>query len=368
MSSRRIRLTLLLQDLEFGGTQRYAVNLLKHVNRDLFDPELWVLRGGDDMVPHAEAAGVRIVRFSERLSMGPAPVWRLLMQLIRSRPEILYTLTVNPNIWGRLFGALTRVPVIIASLRNRVARQYDRWLWPLSERIVVNAESLKDLLAKDFSVDPARVDVIPNGVDTHYFCPDLAQRDARPSLIYVGRLVEQKDPFTLLKGFQSVKQKLPDAGLVMVGNGHLRPAIDDFVRSNSLESNVTVLNGTDDIRSLLRRAWGFVLPSLYEGSPNVVIEAMACGLPVVSTKVDGVPELIVDRESGFMVAPQDEEALADAMTKMLSDDEASREMGIRAREKVVQDFSMERMTRLTEEVFLQAVERVRQRNGSRNPQ
>jgi glycosyltransferase involved in cell wall biosynthesis len=357
MRNTRIRLALLLQDLEFGGTQRYAINLLKHLDRDHFDPELWVLRGSDDMVPLAEATGTKIVRFSEELSIGPQSIYRLLVQLLRSRPQILYTLTVNPNVWGRIFGAATRVPVVIASLRNRVARQGDKWLWRLSDRMVVNAESLKDLLAEDFSVDPNRIEVIPNGVDTGYFVPDLSQRSTHPSLIYVGRLVEQKDPFTLLKAFRLLLGDLPHAKLVMLGNGHLRPAIDEFLRTHSLESCVQVCNGTDDIRPYLQKAWAFVLPSVFEGSPNVVIEAMAGGLAIVSTRVDGVPELIKDYETGFMVEPQDPEALAKAMVKVLSNDEKCRDMGAAAREKAIREFSMERMARLTEQVFLDAAKR-----------
>ncbi|MDQ7782470.1 MAG: glycosyltransferase family 4 protein [Desulfomonilaceae bacterium] len=359
MTSTRIRLALLLQDLEFGGTQRYAINLLKHLDRTRFDPELWVLRGGDDMVPLAEATGTKIVRFTEGPYPGPTAVYRLLLHLVSSRPQILYTLTVVPNIWGRIFGTLTRVPVVIASLRNRVAGQYDRWLWRLCDRMVVNAESLRDLLAKDFAVDRNRIDVIPNGVDTDYFTPDLPQRSTHPSLIYVGRLVEQKDPLTLLKAFRLVVDDLPQARLVMVGNGDLRPAIDEFVRSHSLGSRVQVLNGTKDIRRYLQKSWAFVLPSVFEGSPNVVIEAMACGLPIVSTRVDGVPELVRDYETGFMVEPQNAEALAEAMIKVLSDDEKCRAMGSRAREKAAAEFSIETMARMTEQVFLDAAKRAR---------
>lgn len=357
MTSKRIHLALLLQDLEFGGTQRYAINLLKHLDRDRFDPELWVLRGGNDMLPLAQATGTRIVRFSEELSMGPKAVYRLLGHLLRSRPQILYTLTVVPNIWGRVFGSAVRVPVVVGSLRNRVAKQFDRWLWRLSDCMIVNAESLKHLLAEDFSVDPNRVEVIPNGVDTEYFVPDPSRRSKHPSLIYVGRLVEQKDPFTLLNAFRLVVKEIPSATLVMLGNGHLRPGIDEFLRTNSLDSSVRLCNGTDDIRPYLLEAWAFVLPSVFEGSPNVVMEAMAGGLPIVSTRVDGVPELIADYETGFMVAPQNPEALAEAIIKVLSDGEKCREMGWNAREKVIREYSLGGMARRTEQVFLDAAKR-----------
>ena len=92
-----IRVAVLLQDLEFGGCQRYAVNLLKHIDRELFEPELWVLRNGDDMMPMAQETGTPVVQFSEASWVDPRSLINLLRALIRSRPTILYTLTVVPN-------------------------------------------------------------------------------------------------------------------------------------------------------------------------------------------------------------------------------------------------------------------------------
>ncbi len=132
MGGKQVKLAVLLQDLEFGGTQRYAVNLLKHLDRGLFEPELWVLRGGDDMLPLARATGSEIVRFSQASWVDAKALAGLFLRLTRSTPDVLYTLTVVPNIWGRLFGCIARVPAIVTSLRNGIARQHERWLWRLS--------------------------------------------------------------------------------------------------------------------------------------------------------------------------------------------------------------------------------------------
>jgi len=359
MGATRVKLAVLLQDLEFGGTQRYAVNLLKHIDRGLFEPELWVLRGGDDMLPLAQATGCEIVRFSQASWVDAKALAGLFLRLTRSTPDVLYTLTVVPNVWGRLFGCIARVPAIVTSLRNGVARQHDRWLWRLSTRIVVNADSLKELILRQTGMSPDRVDLVPNGVDIHLFHPEPARQATDPTIIFVGRLIEQKDPLTLLEAFRLTVENVPSARLIMVGNGHLRPLIDRFIAATQLRSRVTVLDGVLDIRSHLMKGWLLALSSVFEGSPNVAIEAMAMCLPVVSTRVDGIPELIVENETGLTANPGDPMDLSRALTALLSDAARCREMGAKAREYVVNNRSMELMARLSERSFLAALDQAR---------
>ncbi len=352
----RIKLAVLVQDLEFGGTQRYALNLLTHINREVFAPELWVLRGGTDMMATAEAAGITVVHLTAQSWVGPRALVKLWGRLRHARPDVLYTLTVIPNTWGRLLGHLSGVPVIVSSFRNRIAPQFESWLSRWSTRIVCNAESLKDMIIHEFSVDPQRITVIPNGVDTDFFSPESHQTTREPTIVSIGRLVPQKAPLTLLEAFRLARSKVPEARLVMVGNGPLKPEVEDFIRSRSLASSVTLLPGTPDVRLHLRRARVFALASLFEGSPNVMIEAMATGLPIVATRVDGIPELVTHGLSGLLVEPENPPALAEALTSVILDEAKCREMGIKAREKVLADHSLTKMVRETEKVFLECLE------------
>jgi glycosyltransferase involved in cell wall biosynthesis len=351
----RIKLAVLLQDLEFGGTQRYAINLLSHIDRETFDPELWVLRGGTDMLAAAEATGVTIVHLSHYPWVGPRALFKLWGRLTHSRPDVLYTLTVIPNTWGRFIGHLSGVPVIVSSFRNRIAPQYERWLSRWSTRIVCNAESLKEMIARRFSVDPQRITVIPNGVDTDCFSPEQNRATTEPTIVYVGRLVPQKAPLTLLEAFRLVWLKVPSARLVMIGNGPLKHSVETFIATSGLASNVTLLPGTRDVRSHLRRARIFALASLFEGSPNVMIEAMSTGLPIVATKVDGIPELVTHGLSGLLVEPENPPALAEALITLLLDEQKCSEMGVEARQKVLADHCLKEMVRATEKVFVECL-------------
>jgi glycosyltransferase involved in cell wall biosynthesis len=126
---------------------------------------------------------------------------------MRYPPDILYTLTGVPNIWGRPFGTIARVPVIISSWRGLVERQWESILWPLSTRIVCNAHALKGVIVRLHSVDPTRIAVVPNAVLADFFSPGNGDKAAEPTVLYVGRLEPEKDLLTLLEGFRLARQK-----------------------------------------------------------------------------------------------------------------------------------------------------------------
>jgi len=354
-----ITIALLLQDLEFGGTQQYAIRLLERLNRATFLPELWVLRGGNDMASQAAGAGINVVWFSKAKTVTPLALARLAWRLLRSRPQILYTLTVVPNIWGRLFGALARVPVIVSGYRSLLPKQWERLLWHLSDKIICNAEALKEIMIRRFAVAPDRIAVIPNAVDTDRFRPELDAKDLQPTVVFVGRLVAEKDPLNLLEAFRLVAQRLPQARFEIVGNGPFKAEMEVRLRAWSLESRIKLLPAAADIRPALRKAWVFALSSASEASPNVIIEAMAMGLPVVATRVGGIPELVVDDSTGLLVEPRDPTNLAEAIIALLTDEARRRSMGEKGRERILARHSIQNMVGQTEHVLLEAF---RQRN------
>jgi glycosyltransferase involved in cell wall biosynthesis len=362
-----IRLTILLQDLEFGGTQRYAIHLLKHINRELFVPELWVLRGGSDMLAAAQATGVNIVYLSHSSWVGPDALANLAWKLCRDRTQILYTLTVVPNIWGRIFGRMARAPVIVSGYRSLFPNQHERWLWPLSDRIICNAHALKEIMVQRYRVAPDRIAVVPNAVDTDHFRPDAKPDIAHPTVLSVGRLVEDKDPLNLLEGFRLAAERIPQAQFAIMGNGPLKSEVQARIQEHSLESRIRLLPGVPDVRLAMRSAAVFVLASVREASPNVIIEAMAMGLPVVATRVGGMPELVVDGKTGILVEPGDAEGLADAVATVLADEGHRREMGLMGRQRVEEFHSLTYMVTETERVLLEAVREKEEKRTRWNP-
>ena len=353
LEKRPLSIVFLLQDLEFGGTQRYAVNVLKYLDRHLFSPELWVLRGGTDMIPLAEKSGVVIRWLSGSSKVGPRSILNLLWKLHRHRPHILYTLTVVPNIWGRLLGRMAGVPVIISGYRSLLPKQFEKWLWRLSNRIICNAEMLKEKMAERFGVDPSRIAVIPNAVDADLFSPRPEERTPEPTILYIGRLVRDKAPFNLLEAFRVVSEKVLSARFLIIGNGHLEKSLKSRMAALSLDSKIQMMPGTRDIVPFLRKSWIFALASDREASPNGILEAMACGLPVVATRVGGIPELFEDGASGVLVEPGNPLQLAEAIVELIENKEKRETLGIAARKRVTTANNIPRMVQQTEEVILE---------------
>jgi len=344
---RRIRLVVLLEDLEFGGTQRYATELLQHLDRTWFAPEVWLLRAGGDLTPAIRSAGTEVIHLSDRARVGPLAIIRLAVRLWRDQPDLLYTLTVIPNIWGRMMGGLMRIPVV-SGYRSLMPRQHERLLHRFSARIIANAVVLKDIMASRLSIEPDRITVIPNGVDLERFSPDETVRSTEPLVVCVARLVKEKDFRTLLEAFRLARLEMPTARLDIVGNGPMAiPAAP----------NVRLLPATVNVAAHLRRAWIFALASQSEASPNAILEAMACGLPVVATAVGGIPELVDHNRTGLLVPPGDPVAMSAALMSLMRNPEIRKSMGVAGRQRALVDYSVPRMVQRTEAVLREVVQR-----------
>jgi glycosyltransferase involved in cell wall biosynthesis len=245
---------------------------------------------------------------------------------------------------------------VVSGYRSLYPRQLERRLWPLSNRIICNAKVLKDVMVHKLSVDPGRIAVIPNAADTEFFFPDTDQKSMEPTVLFVGRLVKEKAPMDLLKAFTILQKKLPEARLEIVGNGPLSNQLETLIRSQSLESRARLIPATRDIRPFLNRAWVFAMASAQEASPNVIIEAMAAGLPVVATRVGGIPELVVDEQTGILVEPGIPQALSEALIDIFTNETKRQAMGLKSRERVLANYTLEKMVRQTENVFIEAMD------------
>jgi len=349
-----LRLAVLLQDLEFGGTQRYALQLLRGLDRTLFTPELWVLNTGEDLLDEALATGVPLVRISRRPPGSPLALPPLFTRIARSRPDVLYTLTVVPNIWGRMFGRALGVPVIVAGFRTLRPKQWEPLLWRCTNRLICNAEMLRTRAVQELGVPPERVAVVPNCVDTERFRPAKPHPEGPPRLVSVSRLVDDKDPMNLVEAFALVLREVPKARLTLVGDGPLRPQVEARLAALGLGHAVDIITGCGEVRPHLAQADVFALASRREGSPNAILEAMASGLPVVASRTGGIPDLVEHERTGFLTEPANPVGLSKALARLLTDRELCTSLGAAGRDKAVRAHSPEAMLRATEAVLLAA--------------
>jgi glycosyltransferase involved in cell wall biosynthesis len=210
-------------------------------------------------------------------------------------------------------------------------------------------------------IPPDRVHLIPNGIDLGHFRPaaDNEKQALRrtlglgvaPVVLYVGRLSQEKNPAGLLAAWELVRREFPDAQLVIVGAGPLEGLLRSSVADGTAAGSVRIVGASDDVLSWYRASDLFVLPSLIEGLSNSLIEAMACGLPVVSTRVSGSEDVFAAGNIGELVATGETEALADGIGRLLADPDSRRRCGAIAREVAEAHFSLTAVTRRVTRVY-----------------
>jgi glycosyltransferase involved in cell wall biosynthesis len=349
---RRPRIVLLITLAEVGGAQAYVASLLPAL-ADRFD----VVVAAHGPGPLVDAASVPKVRFVPlvhlRRRISP---WRDLVAVVelvrllrRERPEIVHANSSKAGVLGRLAALLARVPIRIftvhgwafsahSGLSSRLYRWADRLVRPLTTVTICVAESELSSGVRAATCDPARTLVIPNAVDVAAAPRTRHAGDPR-RIVTVGRLQRPKDFVTLVRALQALPAGVFE--LVVVGEGPDRRRVEQEIRGLGLSDRVHLYGERRDVRELLAGSDLFVLSSSSEGMPLSVLEAMAAGLPVVASRVGGVPELVVDGVTGILVAPGDEQELAAALRRLLDDPALRRRLGDAGRARAEERFDLE---------------------------
>ncbi|MGH7456446.1 MAG: glycosyltransferase, partial [bacterium] len=248
-----------------------------------------------------------------------------------------------------------------------------RWFWRQTDQMLSVSEVLRENLHQTFNFPKERIRVVANGVDLSRF--DLSRNGidykARlglppEALVFgaVGRLVPVKAYPLLLKAGKLVFRGIPQAHLVIVGDGPLRNELLQLARDYNMLDRVHFLGARKDVQEILRALDVYVLCSESEGMSNTILEAMASGRPVVATAVGGNPELVIDGETGLLVRPDHPHRLATAIMKLLREPECRRRLGRCGRQRVEKQFSLDGMVRNYAKVYLELFARHFKLNGS----
>jgi len=219
-----------------------------------------------------------------------------------------------------------------ASVFLRQVQQVDRL-------VTICSQSTQEALHEGFS--PHNIIQIPNGVDIEQFTPPgPGAEKIRGRIVFIGTLDYRKNVSLLI----TAVKKLLDIGipvtLDIIGDGPEFPQLQKMADRLDMGGIIHFLGAFSEIEPFLQRSHIFVLPSQFEGLPNVVLEAMACGLPVIATKVGGVPDIIEHRVNGLLIPPGDSEALSAAISELFDNTTLADKLGSRARKTVVEQFSL----------------------------
>ncbi|HEU5382647.1 MAG TPA: glycosyltransferase family 4 protein [Ktedonobacteraceae bacterium] len=227
--------------------------------------------------------------------------------------------------------ALARMGRPTLRLLNRQLRQARARLIVLSTRMHASL--------KQYGLDGAEVLLIPNGVDTEHFQPCLTQQEAHATVVCVAKLRYQKGLDILLQAWRQVLKQMPAARLFIVGDGPLLVSLYHLASNLEIAHSVEFTGFCSDVALYLQRARIAVLPSRWEGMPNALLEAMACGLACVATYVSGSEDLLQNGRYGVLVEPEDAEKLAEALLLLLRKPDLARHYGQLARKHIEQNFA-----------------------------
>lgn len=276
------------------------------------------------------------------------------------RIAVLHTTDVYANIFGLPAAWFAGVPVRIGTRREinpgkstaMIAAQ--RVAYGFSTHVVANSVAAAARLAEE-RVGQDKIEVIPNGLALDRF--PRRNASARPRrIITVANLRQEKAHDVLLKAARQVLSRCPDAEFWLVGGGVREQALRALAAELGLEGRVRFFGHRDDVPALLAQCDIFALPSRSEAMPNGVLEAMAAGLPVVATRVGGIPELL-SPHTGILIPVDDDRALADGITTLIEAPERAAELGRAARQFVTERFSFERMVNSFEQLFESSLSR-----------
>lgn len=263
-----------------------------------------------------------------------------------------------------------RPPRLLATLHGLGSadswkRRFGNWfLYRRLDRVIGVSEGVRqDILRNNWGLKPDKVVTIHNGIDPTPFLADISREVARQELLpaggdgcwfgSLGRLSEVKNQRTLLRAFARVVAVEPEVRLFLAGRGELEEELRTLAKSLGLAEQVVFLGFRRDVPLVVRALDVFVLPSLREGLPLSLMEAMCSGLPAVASRVGGIPELFGDAEIGALVDPKDEACLAETMLAMacLSAEER-RLLGDNARARILMHFTAAEMTRKYEDIYV----------------
>lgn len=372
-----LRVLFVVPDLGVGGAERHVATLAPALDPARFAPAVVCIGDEGALFAGLAATGVPATALHQR--SNPLAALRGLIRVMRAgRPDVVITRGYNAEALGRIAAAVTGVPRSVVWVHNcgdvtprgRVRTVVDRVLDPVTSAYYAVAHGQRPYMTDDLGYPDAKIEVIHNGVDPSRFTPRRAsERDldvaaefgidpGAPVVGIVAVLRPEKDHRSLLRAFRLVVDEVPAARLLVVGDGPLRGELEQLADQLGIADAVVFAGSRPDVGRLLGLLDVVTLSSYtVECFPMALLEAMAVGVPSVGTAIGGVPELIDDGVTGYVVPPKDERALADALVRMLRDPEATAAMGVAARRRVESEFSLDRSVRTAEAAIERTADR-----------
>lgn len=369
---RRVRLLYVAGNFVTGGAERHLLEMWRRLDREGFEVRIAVLKREGAFTPLVESLGLPIVDLGVGRRLydltGARGLLRLVSLVREFRPDVIHGYLFGPNLFAALAGRLCGVPVVCVAKRNVDAFETKRQIavQRLAHRLATHVTAVSCEVAASsvaLGVPPGRITVIENGVDVSRF-DGATRRDALPGLPpvpagvpligSVGCLAPRKDYGTLLAALAGLARR-HDFRCAIAGDGPDRAALEARAAELGVADRVVFLGERSDVDRLLPAFDLFTLSSREEGIPNALLEAMAAARPCVATRVGGNQEVLEDGRTGWLVPPQDPDALAGALADALDRPAEAARRGAAARAAMIGERSIDAMVRRHEAFYRRAL-------------
>ncbi|MBI2827570.1 MAG: glycosyltransferase [Planctomycetia bacterium] len=367
-ASRRLRVLHLVFSLDSGGLENGVVNLCNRLDPQRFAPAICTFSAGGALESRVDRNRVELCGVERRWNNDPTLPLRLARQLRRRHVELLHTHSWGTLIEGMVAARLARVPRIVHgehgvldSHRRHVLLQ--RWFWSRADQLLAVSSPLADCMANLVGLPRERIEVVANGVDTDRFQPAGNRRAEEraafglPSggllLGMVARLVPVKNHAGVLEVVARLRSQGLEVALALAGDGPLRDELAQLARELKIADRVHFLGDVARVERFYQAIDVFILNSHSEGMSNTILEAMACGLPIVATSVGSNAEIIVARRTGMLVAKDNVVELAAALNELVGAAALREALGTAARQRAKEEYSVDRMVGRYEQIYEQ---------------
>src|SRR4030042_3795671 len=366
----KINILHIYQNSKIGGVQQQLLSLLKAYSRERFNPIFCCLGPKEELGKEIEETKIGFIPLNKlRYNIfSPGIVLELYRLMKKKQIHVVRTHRYRSNLYGRLAAFLAGVPVIIASVHDNYRTDkrlkriiMNRILSKITDKIVAVSEDVKEDIIRYDRIAPSKIEVIPNGIDVERFNPEKNTTDIRKEFSlgendivigFIGRIVPAKGLEYLLNALPYLNEKFKSIKLLIVGEGSLVEELKERAKKNNIFNNILFTGRRRDIPEILASINIFVMPSIAEGFPNALLEAMAMGKPIVATEVGGIPEIVKNGFNGLLVPPRDTVSLSKAIKELISNDQLAAKLGQAASNLVHDNLSIKAIAQKWQSLYL----------------
>ncbi len=372
MTDKRIKVLLLIDEAAIGGGQNHVLLLAGGIDKNKFDVIVACEPKGY-LVDELQKINIQNISIILKNRLNPVTLLRMIKLLKSIKPDVLHTHGGTPGFWGRVASKFYKVPAVVhtfhgihyltkpMNLKKWIFKNIDRYLKIFTDFTICVAEAdlTKGLKAKVLKANASGV--VRNGIDINIFERIETWKEGRELLNIpadatvvgtIGRLHEQKGYEYLIDAAKHLIEENKSIYFLIVGEGELRTNLERQVSSLRISDKVIFAGARTDIPRLMTLFDLFVLPSLWEGLPLVLLEAMVSRVPIVATAVDGVMEIIEHNQDGILIPPKSSTAIKNGINILLNNKKFATNLTINAYKKVTTEFCSQKMVSGLEDIYI----------------